>query len=171
VVHRSRGHGPRRHGVNRSPRLGHRALKGPPFGGRRFVADNSVWQRADKPAIAAIWAAALRHGQIATCPPVRLEILFSARGLDDFDEKRETLAALENLPTGQAEWDAAEEAMRRLLEISHHRAVTFPDLLVAATAEAAGIGVLHYDSDFDLLRDHGIFNIDSQWVVPPGTAD
>jgi len=31
----------------------------------------------------------------------------------------------------------------------HHRAPSIPDLLIAATAELAGLTVLHLDKDFD----------------------
>ena len=61
--------------------------------------------------------------------------------------------------------------MRLLLAFSHHRAVTFPDLLLASVAESNGLGVLHYDSDFDLLRERGIFQIRTEWAAPRGTAD
>ena len=61
--------------------------------------------------------------------------------------------------------------MGKLMEIHHHRAVGFPDLLIAAVAESNGLGVLHYDKDFDLLREREIFDIDTEWVVERGTAD
>ncbi len=35
----------------------------------------------------------------------------------------------------------------------HHRAVSIPDLLVAAMAELEGLTVLHVDKDFDLIAD------------------
>ena len=35
----------------------------------------------------------------------------------------------------------------------HHRAPSVPDLMVAATAELAGLTVLHLDEDFDLIVD------------------
>ena len=143
----------------------------PPWGGRRFIADNSVWQRTEKTVVAPHWAAALRNGQIATCPIVRLEVLWSAKDLPNFDQIQRTLDALDNYPVNDDHWRAAERAIRRLIEIHHKRAVTFPDLLLAAVAEANGIAVLHYDSDFDLLRERHIFEIDTEWVAPRGTAD
>ena len=43
-------------------------------------------------------------------------------------------------------------AVQQLLaERGHHRAPSIPDLIVAATAELAGLTVLHVDEDFDLI--------------------
>ena len=41
----------------------------------------------------------------------------------------------------------------RLADLGHHRAPSIPDLLVSATAELAGLTVLHVDQDFDLIAD------------------
>ncbi len=38
-----------------------------------------------------------------------------------------------------------------LADQGHHRAPSVPDLLVAATAELAGLTVLHVDKDFELI--------------------
>ena len=43
------------------------------------------------------------------------------------------------------------------------------DLLVAASAEAAGLPVLHYDADFDLIAE--VTGQPMQWVVPRGVID
>ena len=39
----------------------------------------------------------------------------------------------------------------RLADRGHHRAPSVPDLIVAATAELAGLTVLHLDKDFELI--------------------
>jgi predicted nucleic acid-binding protein len=44
-----------------------------------------------------------------------------------------------------------------------------PDLLVAAAAEDAGLMVLHYDSDFDLIA--AATGQPTEWVVPAGSID
>jgi predicted nucleic acid-binding protein len=43
--------------------------------------------------------------------------------------------------------------------------VAIPDLVVAAVAEIAGLKVLHYDHDFDLIAD--VTGQPMEWVVPP----
>ncbi|MGH3095307.1 MAG: hypothetical protein ACRDMV_04830 [Streptosporangiales bacterium] len=45
------------------------------------------------------------------------------------------------------------EVQRALVERGQHRAVSIPDLLIAATAEAEGLTVWHYDADFDLIAE------------------
>ena len=42
---------------------------------------------------------------------------------------------------------------RLLADRGHHRAPAVPDLLIAATADLAGLVVLHVDKDFDLIAD------------------
>jgi hypothetical protein len=40
-----------------------------------------------------------------------------------------------------------------LADRGDHRAPSIPDLLVAATAELAGLTVLHVDKDFELIAE------------------
>jgi len=49
--------------------------------------------------------------------------------------------------------DRALEVQMRLADRGHHRAPSGPDLIVAATAELAGLTVLHVDKDFELIAD------------------
>jgi predicted nucleic acid-binding protein len=49
--------------------------------------------------------------------------------------------------------DRAMEVQLLLAERGHHRAVSVPDLLIAATAELTGLTVLHRDKDFDLVAE------------------
>jgi predicted nucleic acid-binding protein len=45
-------------------------------------------------------------------------------------------------------------ALQNLLAVTgQHRAPSVPDLLIAATAELAGLIVLHLDKDFELIAD------------------
>ena len=47
--------------------------------------------------------------------------------------------------------DRALEVQQLLAGKRQHRAPSIPDLLIAATAELAGLTVLHLDKDFDLI--------------------
>jgi predicted nucleic acid-binding protein len=47
--------------------------------------------------------------------------------------------------------DRAVEVLALLAEHGHHRAPSIPDLIIAATAELAGLTVLHLDKDFELI--------------------
>ncbi|WP_342706616.1 PIN domain-containing protein [Paramicrobacterium humi] len=53
-------------------------------------------------------------------------------------------------PAGEAR---ALEVQALLVAKGHHRAPSVGDLLIAATAEAAGLTVLHVDKDFELIAD------------------
>ena len=43
------------------------------------------------------------------------------------------------------------------------------DLVIAAAAEAAGLSVLHYDSDYDRIA--AVTNQPTEWIAPLGSLD
>lgn len=43
------------------------------------------------------------------------------------------------------------------------------DLLIAAVADAHGLGVLHYDHDFDVIAARTSLDFRSEWLVAPGS--
>ena len=49
--------------------------------------------------------------------------------------------------------DRAVEVLTLLADCSQHRAPSIPDLIIAATAELAGLTVLHMDKDFEIIAD------------------
>ncbi len=49
--------------------------------------------------------------------------------------------------------DRAVAVQALLADLGRHRAPSVPDLIVAATAELAGLTVLHVDKDFDLIAE------------------
>lgn len=63
----------------------------------------------------------------------------------------------------------AREVQVELLRRGQHRAVSIPDLLVAAVAESERLTVLHYDADFDLVA--AVTGQPAEWVLPRGTVD
>jgi predicted nucleic acid-binding protein len=100
---------------------------------------------------------------------VRLELLASARNADEFEALNLDLDALEQCPITPAEWQRALWVYGRLAAQggAHQRAVKHPDLLVAAAAEAAGVGLVHYDEDFDRIA--AITGQPARWLAPRGT--
>lgn len=139
-----------------------------PFGGGVFLADTSAWSQSGRdPAVAAEWTAALRAGRIATSPVVKLELLQSTRDGAEFDAWASRLAELRDVPITRSVTNAAERAYRALAHVHplFHRSVKLPDLLIAAAAQDASVGVLHYDKDFDTLATALTF--DSRWIAPP----
>jgi predicted nucleic acid-binding protein len=56
----------------------------------------------------------------------------------------------------------AVEVLRLLTDRGQHRAPSIPDLLIAVTAELAGLTVLHCDKDFDLIA--GVTGQAAAWL-------
>ena len=59
--------------------------------------------------------------------------------------------------------------VQRLLASRSQRGRKVPDLLIAAAAEQAGLTLLHYDSDFDLIAK--VTGQGCEWIVPAGSID
>ena len=47
--------------------------------------------------------------------------------------------------------DRAVEILALLADRGQHRAPSIPDLIIAATAELAGLTILHLDQDFEVI--------------------
>lgn len=62
----------------------------------------------------------------------------------------------------------AREVQEELVARGQHRAVSIPDLIVAAVAEVERLTVLHHDGDFDLIA--AITGQPTEWVAPPATS-
>lgn len=107
-------------------------------------------------------------GRIATCAIVDLELLVTARSGPDHEELWLERQLLPRAPLTDACSTRAIEVQGELARTAHHRRVPITDLLIAATAEAAGLTVMHYDRDFDLIAS--VTGQPTEWVVPPGTV-
>jgi predicted nucleic acid-binding protein len=81
---------------------------------------------------------------------------------------REARSAWPFVAMDQHALDRAVGVQDALAERSQQRGVKIADLLIAAAAEAAGLVVLHYDHDFDLIAD--ITGQPTEWIVPAGTV-
>jgi len=90
-------------------------------------------------------------GEIATCGIVIMEMLWTARSPGDFAELRAGLAELPQVDITGAVWERSFDVWQHLAHEGRHRQVSRVDLVVAAAAELAGIGVCHYDADFELI--------------------
>ncbi len=133
-----------------------------------LLADTSAWARAGHAEIRDAWTDALTDGRILTCPPVALELLYSTRDADSFDELAAGLDALRSVPLTESAGRAARAAMRELAARTPlaHRLPPF-DYLVGAIAQEGGVAVLHYDEHFDRLAT--VLQFDSVWIAPRGS--
>jgi predicted nucleic acid-binding protein len=132
-----------------------------------FLVDKSASARLGHPAVAARLAPLMKRGLVATCSVIDLEVLFSASSAADHRAIRDERAAYELLPTEQPALDRAVDVQAALAERGEHRGASLPDLIVAAVAERAGVTVMHYDSDYDLIASVTGQPVD--WVVSRGS--
>ncbi len=138
------------------------------FGGAVYIADTSARARAAHPAVREEWAAALRSRQIATCAIRTLDLLYAARDAEEVGELEADQATLRDIPVTSSVQRAAIGAVRELIRkgAGYHR-VKLPGALIAAAAQDAGIGVLHYDHHYDRLAE--VLNFESRWIATPGS--
>lgn len=139
-----------------------------PYGGRLLLVDKSAWERQAHTEVRDEWRAALQTDQLVLCSISDFELLYSARDSVGYAAIEKRLAGFRHLPMTETVHRAALTAMRELAKAGRHR-VKLPDLLIAACAQEAGAGVLHYDHDFDLLSNTLAF--DSRWIAAPGALD
>lgn len=134
-----------------------------------YLIDTSVWHRRTASTVIDRLAELFAADEVAITEPVRLEVLFSARSADDYDVLSRELDGLHRAACGHAEMRRALEVQRLLAGQGGlgHRCVTIPDLLVAATAELAGLTVLHYDEDYDRVR--AVTGQSTEWVAARGS--
>jgi predicted nucleic acid-binding protein len=137
------------------------------------LADTSAWSwtRVVGGDIREAFDEAVVDGEIATCDMVRLELLYSTQTAGEFESLRSDLGALPDCPIGKPHWERALDVYEQLARKAglHHRAVKHPDLLIAAAAEAAGIPVVHFDEDYDLIAR--ITGQKARWLAPRGSLN
>lgn len=134
----------------------------------RYLADKSAFeQQRHSEAAAGLLRALAGDGTLYMTEMVALELLYSARGREDYDSRR---VELESLP-----WLHLTEAVAaRALDIQHRLAATtshrrpIPDLLVAATAIEHDATLLHYDADFDAIA--AVTDLRARWIVVRGSG-
>lgn len=99
-------------------------------------------------------------GEIATCDPVRMELLAGARSDQELSNLRSLLSRAVHLPTASSDYEEAALLYRRARAagLTVRRQI---DCLIAAIALRHSVDVLHADRDFtsiaecSALRIHG----------------
>lgn len=129
-----------------------------------WLIDKSALVRlADSPD-AADWANRIERGLVRITTVTRLEVGYSARSGQDLriGLRHPPLSAMPVEYLTPAIEDRAVEVLTVLADRGQHRAASIPELLIAATAELAGLTILHRDKDFDLIAS--ITGQRSQWL-------
>jgi len=118
-----------------------------------WLIDKSALVRLAASADAAQWADRIERGLVRITTVTRLEIGYSARSGPDLRTglHEPPLAAMPVEYLTPAVEDRAVEVQTLLADRGQHRAPSIPDLIIAATAELAGLTVLHVDKDFEII--------------------
>lgn len=137
-----------------------------------LLLDNSAWSRitsgtllGERAATVASW---IERRELATCLPFLLEAGYSARSAEDHRAKMDDLGLLPSVRLTSTIEKHALRAQRELALVGHHRLPPI-NVMIAACAHEAEAGVLHYDSDYDILASRTSLEFDSEWLGPRGT--
>ena len=120
-----------------------------------WLIDKSALVRLAASPDATEWAARIERGLVRITTITRLEAGYSARSGPQLRTgfQRPPLSSMPVEYLTPAIEDRAVEILTLLADRGQHRAPSIPDLIIAATAELAGLTVLHLDKDFDLIAE------------------
>ncbi|MBW5482626.1 PIN domain nuclease [Streptomyces bambusae] len=134
-----------------------------------YLADKSALARSNLPPVKAVLMPLHKRGLLAICPPVEYEMMFSLRSKGEMPAVGKWLRGFDYLYCEYEDCERALEIQRLAIERGFHRALSWADLQIAATAERHGATLLHHDGDYDMIAS--LTGQRTQWVVPPGSAD
>jgi predicted nucleic acid-binding protein len=120
-----------------------------------WLIDKSALVRLATSPDAAEWATRIQRGLVRIATVTRLEIGYSMRSGADLRAglRRPPLSSMSVEYQTPAIEDRSMEILTLLADRGQHRAPSIPDLIIAATAELAGLTVLHLDKDFEIIAD------------------
>jgi predicted nucleic acid-binding protein len=120
-----------------------------------WLIDKSALIRLGVSPDAAQWASRIEHGLVRITTVTRLEVGYSARSGADLRAgfRQPPLASMPVEYLTPAIEDRAGEILALLADRAQHRGPSIPDLIIAATAELAGLTVLHLDKDFEVIAE------------------
>jgi predicted nucleic acid-binding protein len=130
--------------------------------------DTSVVSRLGETPVRAVIEPLAHAGQLGRAGITDLEVGYGSRNAREWDRDMSDLSVFALVETSADHLRRARQ-VQRLLASRSQRGRKIPDLLVAAAAEEAGLTLLHYDSDFELIAT--VTGQTCHWVVPAGTID
>lgn len=129
-----------------------------------ILVDTSAWVEflRDTGSLVCVRVDELLDGDMATCDPIRMEVLAGARDEHHLQDLRRLLARAAIVPLRPADYESAAvlyrtcrrrgETVRKLI-----------DCLIAAVAIRVGAALLHADADFDVLARHTALRLDGPY--------
>jgi predicted nucleic acid-binding protein len=120
-----------------------------------WLIDKSALVRLAASPDAAEWAGRIERGLVRITTVTRLEAGYSARSGPELRAglRQPPLSSMPVEYLTPAIEDRAVEVLTLLADRGQHRAPSLPDLIIAATAELAGLTVLHLDKDFEVIAE------------------
>ena len=120
-----------------------------------WLIDTSAVARLATSPDAGAWADRIDRGLVRISTVTRLEVGYSARSGPELRSaaRRPPLASMPVEYQTPATENRAVEVQTLLADSGQHRAPSVPDLIVAATAELAGLTLLHVDKAFELIAE------------------
>ena len=103
----------------------------------------------------------LLAGEVATCDPVRMEVLAGARDDAHLVRLRGLLARAASLPTAPVDYESAA-VLYRTCRSGGETVRRMIDCLIAAVAIRHQVPVLHADTDFAVLARHTPLEVSGQ---------
>lgn len=132
-----------------------------------WLIDKSALARIAQSSDLKLWSNRVERGLVHISNVTRLEVGYSAQS-GDTARRQFTESPLAAMPveylTPRIE-DRALEIQILLADKGLHRGPSIPDLLIAATAELAGLTVLHFDKDFDAIAT--VTGLSAVWITAP----
>ena len=131
-----------------------------------WLIDKSALVRLGSSPDADDWASRIERGLVRITTVTRLEVGYSARSGTDLRAglRQPPVSAMPVEYLTPAIEDRAVEVLTLLAVRRQHRALSVPDLIIAATAELTGLTVLHCDKDFDLIAS--VTGQPAEWLAP-----
>jgi predicted nucleic acid-binding protein len=133
-----------------------------------LLIDHSAWSRRRHAVARERIARALHARDIGVCLPFLLEAGYSAISAREIDGLVADLGELPRVEITPSVEARALQAQRELAAVGHHR-LPPADIMIAACAHDAGVGVLHYDRDYDILAARTSLEFESEWLASAGT--
>ncbi len=135
-----------------------------------FLVDTSAWNRSTATAeLTNRWTDLVASERVVLCPPVRLELLYSARGPADYMTFAEELDGLPTCPLSRRAIDRTGDVQALLAEQGQHRGPSAVDLYIAAIAEVNDLTLIHYDRHFDEIAR--VTGQPTEWIAKRGTLE
>lgn len=132
----------------------------------RYLVDTSVLARAELAEVGERLEALALAGKLWTCRVVDLEVVYGSRRREVGPVIQERLA-LPEAPITPSVLDRALQVAGLMAARGLHRGAKPIDLVIAASAEARGLTVLHYDEDYERIAK--VTRQPTEWVARPGT--